>query len=118
MSKLEFSGLQCLLKNPQQKFVINDSDKNLGAAVAEKEDVINECCRQLYDINTYLKLSAAEAEMLIAKIKFELMDVVNKYVAKKECNQKEAAFLTSKTHIFNIPHFYICLLYTSDAADE
>ena len=83
MSKLEFSGLQCLLKNPQQKFVINDSDKNLGAAVAEKEDVIKECCRQLYDINTYLKLSAAEAEMLIAKIKFELMDVVNKYVTKK-----------------------------------
>ena len=61
ISKLEFSELQCLLKNPQQKFVINDSDKNLGAAVAEKENVIKECCRQLYDINTYLKLSAVEA---------------------------------------------------------
>ena len=99
--------MQSLLKNPQQKFVINDSDKNLGAAVAEKEDVIKESCRQLYDINTYLKLSAAEAEMLIAKIKFELMDVVNKYVAKKECSQKEAAFLTSKARVFTIPHFYI-----------
>ena len=43
-----------------------------------------------------MKLSAAEAEMLMAKIKFELMDVVNKYVAKKECSQKEAAFITSK----------------------
>ena len=53
MSKLEFSAWQCLLKNPQQNFVINDSDKNLGAAVAEKEDIIKECCRQLYDINTY-----------------------------------------------------------------
>ena len=47
MWKLEFSALQCLLKKPQQKFVINDLDKTLGAAVAEKEDVIKECCRQL-----------------------------------------------------------------------
>jgi len=107
LSKLEFSGLQSLLKNPQQKFVFNDSDKNLGATVAEKEDVIKECCRQLYDINTYIKLSATEAEMLLAKIKFELMDVVNKYVAKKECSSKEAAFLLSKARIFTIPHFYI-----------
>jgi len=45
--------------------------------------------------------------MLIAKIKFELMDVVNKYVTKKECSHKEAAFLLSKSHIFTIPHFYI-----------
>ena len=81
-----------MLKNPQQKFVINDSDKNLGAAVAEKEDVRKECCRQLYDINTYIKLSAADAEMLIAKIKFELMDVVNKYVAKKSVVQKRLHF--------------------------
>ena len=82
-------------------------DKNLGSAVTEKEDVIKECVRQLYDINTYLKLLATEAEMLIAKIKSELLEVVNKYVAKKECSQKEAAFLTSKTRLFTIPHFYI-----------
>ena len=66
--------------------------KYLGVAVAEKEDVIKECGRQLYDINTYLKLSAAEAEMLIAKIKFELLDVVNKFVAKKEFSQKNLHF--------------------------
>ena len=107
MSKLEFAALQFLIKNPNQKYVINDSDKNLGAAVAEKEDVIKECVRQLYDITTYLKLSMAEADMLIAKIKSELLEVVNKYVAKKECSQKEAAFLTSKTRLFTIPHFYI-----------
>ena len=35
------------------------------------------------------------------------MDVVNKYVAKKECSPKEAAFLLSKEYIFTIPHFYI-----------
>ena len=45
--------------------------------------------------------------MLIAKIKSELWDVVNKYVAKKECNQKEATFLTSNSRLFTIPHFYI-----------
>ena len=45
--------------------------------------------------------------MLVAKIKSELLEVVNKYVAKKECSQKEAAFLTSKTRLFTIPHFYI-----------
>ena len=31
MSKLEFSALQFLFKNPTQKYVINDSDKNLNA---------------------------------------------------------------------------------------
>ena len=77
----------------------------MGAAVAEIEDVIKECVRQLYDITTYLKLSSAEADMLVAKMKSELLEVVNKYVAKKECSQKEAAFLTSKTRLFIIPHF-------------
>ena len=97
MSKLEFSALQLLSKNPTQKYVINDSDKNLGAAVADKEDAIKECCRQLYDINTYLKLSAAEAEMLIAKIKIELLDVVNKYMAKKKnAAKKKLLFLQVK----------------------
>ena len=70
MSKLEFSALQFLIKNPNQKYVINDSDKNLGAAVAETEDVIKECVRQRF-------------------------------------SQKEAAFLTSKTRLFTIPHLYI-----------
>ena len=37
--------------------VVNDSDKNLGAAIADTHDVIKECKRQLYDVNTYLKLS-------------------------------------------------------------
>ena len=43
-----------------QEYVRNDSDKNLGAAAAEKEDVIKECSQQLYDIQTYLKLSMEE----------------------------------------------------------
>ena len=54
------------LKN--KSHIINDSDKNLGAVMADKEYVIEECKRQLYDINTYIKLSLEEMEMLITKI--------------------------------------------------
>ena len=43
-----------------------------------------ECKRQLYDIMAYLKLSMAEVEILIAKIQSELLEVVNKFVAKKK----------------------------------
>ena len=40
MSKQEFPELQNLLGNEYNSFVINNSDKNLGAAVAEITDVI------------------------------------------------------------------------------
>ena len=63
------------VKNKNQ--IINDSDKNLGAVMADKEDVVIECKRQLYDISTYIKLSPEEMEILIAKIKSELSEVVN-----------------------------------------
>ena len=65
--------------NKNEIHVIKYTDKNLGAAVADKEDVIIKCKRQLYDINSYLKLSLEEMEMLIAKIKMESQEVVNKY---------------------------------------
>ena len=108
LSKLEFSALQFLMEHRKnQEYVINDSDKNLGAAAAEKEDVIKECSRQLYDIQTYLKLSMEEVEMLIAKIRTELLDVINKYSMKNECSKKEKDFLLSKIKGFTIPHFYI-----------
>ena len=87
------------------KYIINDSDKNLGAVAAEKTYVIVECKRQLYDIITYLKLSMEEVEILIAKIQVELLEVVNKFVAKKECSKKEALFLLSKVKRFTVPHF-------------
>ena len=32
--------------------IINDTDKNMGAAAADKTDVISECERQLEDIQT------------------------------------------------------------------
>ena len=70
LSKLEFTALQGLMKNKNQHFIINNPVKNLGAAAAEKEDVITECTRQLYDISTYSKLSLKEAEILIAKFEW------------------------------------------------
>ena len=87
--------------------VINESDKNLGAAVAEKKDVITECSRQLCDIQTYLKVSTEEVEMVIAKIRTELLEVIGKYSLKNECSKKEKYFLFSKIKGFTIPHFYI-----------
>ena len=56
---------------------------------------------------TYLKLFIEEVEILIAKIQSELLEVVNKFVAKKECSKKEALFLLSKNRLFTVPHFYI-----------
>ena len=98
----EFFALQCLLEKKNNKYIINDSDKNLGAAAAEKTDVIMECKRQLYVIITYLKLSMEEVEILIAKVQSELLEVVNKHVAKKECNKKEALFLLSKAKLLRL----------------
>ena len=83
LSNKEFSVLQKSVVNKNKIHVINDTDKNLGAAVTDKEDVIVECKRQLFDINTYLKLSLEEMEMLIAKIQMELREVVNKYKKQK-----------------------------------
>ena len=45
--------------------------------MADKEDVVIECKRQLYNISTYIKLSPEEMDILIAKIKSELSEVVN-----------------------------------------
>ena len=68
LSDKEFFELLKLkrLKNKDQ--VRNDSDKNLGAVMADKTDVVKECQRQLYDIKAYIKLSLEEMEILIEKI--------------------------------------------------
>ena len=70
LSKVEFTALQALMQNKNQNFIINKSDKNLGAAAAEKKDVITV---QLYDIYTCIKLSMEEAEMVIAKIEWNFL---------------------------------------------
>ena len=43
MSKLEFSALQNLLEKKNDKYILNDSNKNLGAAAAEKNDAKGNC---------------------------------------------------------------------------
>ena len=50
LCKQEFKELQKIIVNKNEVHVINDTDKNLGAAIADKEDVINECKRQLFDV--------------------------------------------------------------------
>ena len=97
------------MKNEAQ--IINDSDKNLGAVMADKEDVVVERKRQLYDISTYIKLSLEEMEILIAKVKAELLEVVNRNLLANFCLKKEKEFLLSKFTKFTIPHFY-CILET------
>ena len=43
--------------------------ENAFVGLTNKNDIIIECKRQIYDINTYIKLSIEEIEILIAKIK-------------------------------------------------
>ena len=89
LSKQEFTELQKIIVNKNEIHVVNDTDKNLGAAISDKEDVVNECKRQLYDIATYFKLSVEQMEMLIDKfnriwkkwltnIKFEKIAIIKK----------------------------------------
>ena len=96
LSNKEFNELQKIVVNKNVVHVVNDINKNLGAAVADKKDVIVECKRKLYDIKTYLKLSMEEMEMLIAKIQMELQKVTNKYKKLKICNNKEESCIVSK----------------------
>ena len=63
------------------KFVLM-THKNLGAISTDKEAVITECRRQLYDVITYNKISWEQAKNLIDKIKFDLRNMVRKHMDK------------------------------------
>ena len=75
---------------------VNDTDKNPGAISADREDVVLECRRQLYDVITYNKLSWEEAKNLFDKIKFDLKNSVKKHMEKGSCSHLEAKFLLLK----------------------
>ena len=62
----------------------------------DKENIIKECKRQLFGIDTYLKLSAEQMEIVIEKIKMDLEEVVAKHKIQKNCENKEASFILSK----------------------
>ena len=52
MSNKAKKALNHLIKNRHVEICINDTEKNLRAISADKEDVISECRRQLYDVIT------------------------------------------------------------------
>ena len=56
----EKSALQNLTHAKNKSIVINDTDENMGAADADKTNVILNCVRQLGDIKTYFKISEEE----------------------------------------------------------
>ena len=87
--------------------VINDTDKNVGPACADKTDVIEECRRQLYEKKVYNQLTQEEANQLIRVIKKHLSNIVNKHTIRGNCSKRESEFLLSNLNKFNIPHFYI-----------
>ena len=82
-------------------------NKNVGPACADKNDVINECTRQLYEKRVYNQLTKEEAEQLIRVIKKCLENVINKHMNKGFCSKKEQQFLLSNLNGFKVPHFYI-----------
>jgi len=50
ISNKEKSALRNLIRAKNKSIIINDTDKNMGAADADKTDVISECERQLENI--------------------------------------------------------------------
>ena len=65
LSFKEKKALRKLITEKNKIHVINDTDKNLGPANADKCDIIMECKRQLLDVATYLKLSAEEVKTFL-----------------------------------------------------
>ena len=97
-----------MITNRNEVICVNDTDKNLGAISADKEDVILECRRQLYDIITYNKMSWEEVKSLIDKIKFDLKNIVRKHMEKGSGSYQEAKFNCLKRNLFQSP---ISILY-------
>ena len=102
MSNQEKTALKFLKQNRNVNTVINDTDKNVGPASADKEEANQ---RQLTEKRVYTQLFQEEADQLIRIIKKQLSIIVNKYILKGNCSNKEAAFLLSKLNGFKIPHF-------------
>ena len=87
MSNQEKTALRILHRNKNVDVVINDTDKNVGPACAGKNDVINECTRQLYEKRVYNQLTKEEAEQLIQVLKKRLENVVNKHIFVQKKNK-------------------------------
>ena len=64
----------------------------MGAADADKADVILECVRELGDIKTYLKISEEEVKRFIKKIQNKLKRIVESQMYKGNGTKKELIF--------------------------
>ena len=107
MSNKEKSALGNLIHAKNKSIVINDTDKNMGAADADKKDVIEECERQLGDIKTYFKISEEELKQFITEIQNKLKRVVESHVYKGNYTRKEAEFLMSKMYVYDLSLIHI-----------
>ena len=85
--KKKKSALRNLILAKNKSIVINDTDKNMGAADADKTDVISECERQLRDIKTYLKISEEELKQFITEIQNKLKRIVKSHMYKGNCTK-------------------------------
>ena len=56
------SGIEILKQNRNINSVINDTDKNIGPACADKEDAIKESKRQLTEKKVYTQLTQEAAD--------------------------------------------------------
>ena len=68
ISNKEKTALRKIIRAKNNKIVIIDTDKNMGAADADKKDVVFECARQLLNIKTYLKFSEEDLKSIISDI--------------------------------------------------
>jgi len=68
ISNKEKTALRKIIRAKNNKIVIIDTDKNMGAADADKKDVVFECARQLLNIKTHLKFSEEDLKSIISDI--------------------------------------------------
>ena len=92
VSNQEKTALRILHRMKNVNVIINDTDKNVGPACADEDDVINECTRQLYEKRVHNQLTQEEAEQLIRVIKKRLVNVVNKHMIKGYCSKNNNIF--------------------------
>ena len=96
LSNPEKKALKTLIINRNEVICVNDTDKNLDAISVDKEDVVLECHRQLYDVVTYNKMSWEEAKSLTDRIKFDLKNIIRKHMEKGSCSYQAANFCCLK----------------------
>ena len=99
ISNKEKTALRNLIRTKNKEIIINDTDKNMGAADADKKDVVDECVRQLSDVKTYFKLTEEELKNIISEIQTKLKNTVESHLYKGNCSKNEAEFLLSKMYI-------------------